>query len=91
MYHVSSNIVLLSMIKKTMESGFIASWNKESGDEFAPGDVLCSIETDKATVDFKAQDDGIIEKILCQGPNAVALAFAVVELPCWWCWWCHYR
>ena len=47
-----------------MESGSIASWNKEEGDTFGPGEVLCSVETDKATVDFEAQDDGVVAKIL---------------------------
>ena len=47
-----------------MESGTIASWNKAEGDAFGPGDVLCSVETDKATVDFEAQDEGVIAKIL---------------------------
>ena len=47
-----------------MEAGTIASWNKEEGDVFGPGDVLCSVETDKATVDFEAQDDGVVAKIL---------------------------
>ena len=49
---------------QTMEAGTIASWNKEEGDVFGPGDVLCSVETDKATVDFEAQDDGVVAKIL---------------------------
>jgi pyruvate/2-oxoglutarate dehydrogenase complex dihydrolipoamide acyltransferase (E2) component len=35
-----------------METGTIASWNKEEGESFGPGDVICSVETDKATVDF---------------------------------------
>jgi len=47
-----------------METGTIASWNKEEGETFGPGDVICSVETDKATVDFEAQDDGVIAKIL---------------------------
>jgi pyruvate dehydrogenase E2 component (dihydrolipoamide acetyltransferase) len=49
-----------------MEAGTIASWNKQEGDSFGAGDVLCSIETDKATMDFEAQDDGLIAKILAQ-------------------------
>jgi pyruvate dehydrogenase E2 component (dihydrolipoamide acetyltransferase) len=35
-----------------MEAGTIARWNKGEGDSFGPGDVICSVETDKATVDF---------------------------------------
>lgn len=52
------------MILQTMETGTIGSWNMEEGDSFGPGDVICSIETDKATVDFEAQDDGVIARIL---------------------------
>lgn len=47
-----------------MESGSIASWNLSEGDSFAAGDIFCSVETDKATVDFEAQDDGVLAKIL---------------------------
>ena len=47
-----------------MEAGTIASWNKEEGDVFGPGDVLCSVETDKATVDFEAQDDGVVANVV---------------------------
>ena len=53
-----------------METGSIASWNLEEGASFAAGDVFCSVETDKATVDFEAQDDGVLAKILAQaGPT----------------------
>lgn len=52
-----------------MESGSIAAWNLNEGDSFAAGDVFCSVETDKATVDFEAQDDGVLAKILAEaGP-----------------------
>eukprot|EP00586_Coscinodiscus_wailesii_P016171 CAMPEP_0172515012 /NCGR_PEP_ID=MMETSP1066-20121228/264578_1 /TAXON_ID=671091 /ORGANISM="Coscinodiscus wailesii, Strain CCMP2513" /LENGTH=444 /DNA_ID=CAMNT_0013295903 /DNA_START=360 /DNA_END=1694 /DNA_ORIENTATION=+ len=47
-----------------MEVGRIAKWNKSEGESFIAGDVICEIETDKATVDFEAQDDGILAKIL---------------------------
>ena len=57
-------------LSPTMEMGTIGSWGKAEGDEFIAGDVLCSIETDKASVDFEAQDDGILAKILRQGSNA---------------------
>jgi len=55
-----------------MESGSIASWNLKEGDSFAAGDVFCSVETDKATVDFEAQDDGVLAKILVEaGPDEI--------------------
>ena len=49
-----------------MESGSISSWNVEEGGSFSAGDSICSIETDKATVDFEAQDDGVVAKIIVQ-------------------------
>jgi pyruvate dehydrogenase E2 component (dihydrolipoamide acetyltransferase) len=50
----------------TMTEGGIASWKKSEGDTFTAGDVLLEIETDKATIDVEAQDDGILAKIISQ-------------------------
>lgn len=47
-----------------METGTIGTWNVKDGDAFAPGDIFCSVETDKAVVDFEAQDEGYVAKIL---------------------------
>lgn len=51
-----------------MTEGNIATWRVKEGDKFAAGDVLLEIETDKATMDVEAQDDGIMFKIM-QGDN----------------------
>jgi pyruvate/2-oxoglutarate dehydrogenase complex dihydrolipoamide acyltransferase (E2) component len=48
----------------TMTEGSIAEWKKKVGESFTAGDVLLEIETDKATIDVEAQDDGIMGKIL---------------------------
>ncbi|KAI0806888.1 single hybrid motif-containing protein [Fomes fomentarius] len=48
----------------TMTEGGIASWKKQEGEAFQVGDVLLEIETDKATIDVEAQDDGVLGKIL---------------------------
>ncbi|KAJ3509151.1 hypothetical protein NMY22_g16392 [Coprinellus aureogranulatus] len=48
----------------TMTEGGIAEWKKKEGEAFSAGDVLLEIETDKATIDVEAQDDGIVGKIL---------------------------
>lgn len=48
----------------TMTEGGIADWKKAEGEAFAAGDVLLEIETDKATIDVEAQDDGILAKIV---------------------------
>lgn len=53
-------------LSPTMDSGSIAVWRLKEGDSFAAGDSLCTIETDKAAVDFEAQDDGVLAKILVQ-------------------------
>lgn len=50
-------------LSPTMEKGNIKSWNKKVGDSIAPGDVLCSIETDKATMDYEMQEEGFIAKL----------------------------
>jgi pyruvate dehydrogenase E2 component (dihydrolipoamide acetyltransferase) len=49
-----------------MEAGTISSWNVEVGSSFGAGDVICSVETDKATVDFEAQDEGVVARILIE-------------------------
>lgn len=50
----------------TMTEGNIASWKVKEGESFSTGDVLLDIETDKATMDVEAQDDGIMAKIFAQ-------------------------
>ncbi|KAF5379912.1 hypothetical protein D9757_007183 [Collybiopsis confluens] len=48
----------------TMTEGGIASWKKKEGESFSAGDVLLEIETDKATIDVEAQEDGVLGKII---------------------------
>ncbi|KAI8966833.1 pyruvate dehydrogenase protein x component [Daldinia sp. FL1419] len=50
-------------LSPTMTEGNIANWKIKEGDSFSAGDVLLEIETDKATMDVEAQDDGILVKI----------------------------
>jgi len=47
-----------------MTEGGIANWKKAEGESFSAGDVLLEIETDKATIDVEAQEDGILAKII---------------------------
>ena len=51
-------------LSPTMTEGNIAKWNVKEGDSFVAGDVLLEIETDKASMDVEAQDDGIMAKIV---------------------------
>lgn len=51
-------------LSPTMTEGNIASWRVKEGDSFSAGDVLLEIETDKATMDVEAQDDGVMVKVM---------------------------
>jgi pyruvate dehydrogenase E2 component (dihydrolipoamide acetyltransferase) len=53
-------------LSPTMEVGTITKWSVEPGTALAPGDVLCEVETDKATVSFEVQEDGVLAKVLVQ-------------------------
>ena len=62
-----------------METGTIASWYLKVGDSFGAGDAVAKIETDKASIDFEAQDDGFIAKILVQeGGEDVAVGSPIM-------------
>ncbi|MCX7565167.1 pyruvate dehydrogenase complex dihydrolipoamide acetyltransferase [Sulfitobacter sp. F26169L] len=56
--------ILMPALSPTMEEGTLAKWLVKEGDEVSSGDVMCEIETDKATMEFEAVDEGIIGKIL---------------------------
>lgn len=61
--------------------GNIKSWNKKVGDKIGPGDVLASIETDKAVVDFEMQEAGYVAKLLfTEGAKDVPLGTAMAIL-----------
>ncbi|KIM53709.1 hypothetical protein SCLCIDRAFT_1222573 [Scleroderma citrinum Foug A] len=64
--HAITNLEMPAM-SPTMTEGGIASWKKKAGESFNTGDVLLEIETDKATIDVEAQDDGVLAKIIAPG------------------------
>lgn len=51
-------------LSPTMAKGKILKWTKKEGDKLGPGDVICDVETDKATVGFEVQESGYLAKIL---------------------------
>ncbi|WP_284275447.1 biotin/lipoyl-containing protein, partial [Sphingomonas astaxanthinifaciens] len=51
-------------LSPTMEEGTLAKWLVKEGDTVASGDILAEIETDKATMEFEAVDEGTVTKIL---------------------------
>ncbi|MFC7400308.1 pyruvate dehydrogenase complex dihydrolipoamide acetyltransferase [Chelatococcus sp. GCM10030263] len=56
--------ILMPALSPTMEKGNLAKWLKKEGDKVASGDVLAEIETDKATMEVEAVDEGILAKIV---------------------------
>ncbi|TFF20738.1 pyruvate dehydrogenase complex E1 component subunit beta [Jiella endophytica] len=56
--------ILMPALSPTMEEGTLAKWVKKVGDSVAPGDVIAEIETDKATMEVEAVDEGTLGKIL---------------------------
>jgi pyruvate dehydrogenase E1 component beta subunit len=61
-------------LSPTMEKGNLAKWLKREGDPVKPGDVIAEIETDKATMEVEAIDEGVLGKILVpEGTNDVAV------------------
>ncbi|MBL4812179.1 MAG: pyruvate dehydrogenase complex E1 component subunit beta, partial [Rhodobacteraceae bacterium] len=58
--------ILMPALSPTMEEGTLAKWLVKEGDSVASGDILAEIETDKATMEFEAVDEGIVGKILVE-------------------------
>jgi pyruvate dehydrogenase E2 component (dihydrolipoamide acetyltransferase) len=56
--------VLMPALSPTMEEGTLAKWLVKEGDTVKSGDILAEIETDKATMEFEAVDEGVVGKIL---------------------------
>src|SRR5262245_60737154 len=56
--------ILMPALSPTMEKGNLAKWLKKEGDKVAPGDVIAEIETDKATMEVEAVDEGVLAKIV---------------------------
>ena len=56
--------ITMPALSPTMEEGNLAKWLVKEGDSVAPGDVIAEIETDKATMEVEAVDEGTIAKII---------------------------
>jgi pyruvate dehydrogenase E2 component (dihydrolipoamide acetyltransferase) len=64
--------ILMPALSPTMEKGNLAKWLKKEGEAVKTGDVIAEIETDKATMEYEAVDDGVIAKIVVpEGTNDV--------------------
>ena len=73
--------ILMPALSPTMEEGTLAKWLVSEGDSVASGDIIAEIETDKATMEFEAVDEGVIGKILvAEGTENVKVNSAIAML-----------
>ncbi len=73
--------ILMPALSPTMEEGTLAKWLVKEGDTVSSGDIMAEIETDKATMEFEAVDEGIIGKILIEeGTEGVKVNTAIAIL-----------
>uniref|UniRef100_UPI00405440F9 pyruvate dehydrogenase complex E1 component subunit beta n=1 Tax=Roseicyclus sp. TaxID=1914329 RepID=UPI00405440F9 len=70
--------ILMPALSPTMEEGTLAKWLVKEGDTVKAGDIIAEIETDKATMEFEAVDEGVIGKILiAEGTEGVKVNTAI--------------
>ncbi len=72
--------ILMPALSPTMEDGTLAKWLVKEGDTVSSGDLLAEIETDKATMEFEAVDEGVIGKILVEAGTAGVLVNSPIAL-----------
>ena len=73
--------ILMPALSPTMEEGTLAKWLVKEGDTVSSGDIMAEIETDKATMEFEAVDEGIIGKILvAEGSEGVKVNTPIAVL-----------
>lgn len=72
--------ILMPALSPTMTEGNLAKWNVAEGDTISAGDVICEIETDKATMEVEAVDEGVMGKILIPAGTEAVAVNAVIAL-----------
>ena len=73
--------ILMPALSPTMEKGNLAKWLKKEGDKVKSGDVIAEIETDKATMEYEAVDEGTLAKIVVpEGTQDVAVNAVIAVL-----------
>ncbi len=73
--------ILMPALSPTMTEGNLAKWHKKAGDTVSAGDVIAEIETDKATMEVEAVDEGVLAKILVdEGAEGVAVNTAIAVI-----------
>ena len=72
--------ILMPALSPTMTEGNVASWLKNEGDSVQAGDILCEIETDKATMEVEATDEGTLGRIVVPAGTEAVAVNAVIGL-----------
>ena len=73
--------ILMPALSPTMEEGTLAKWHVKEGDTVQAGDVIAEIETDKATMEVEAVDEGVVEAILVpEGSEGVKVNAPIARL-----------
>jgi pyruvate dehydrogenase E2 component (dihydrolipoamide acetyltransferase) len=73
--------ILMPALSPTMEEGTLSKWNVKVGDTVRSGDVIAEIETDKATMEVEAVDEGVIEALLVDaGTEGVKVNAPIAKL-----------
>jgi pyruvate dehydrogenase E2 component (dihydrolipoamide acetyltransferase) len=73
--------ILMPALSPTMEEGTLSKWNVKAGDTVKAGDVIAEIETDKATMEVEAVDEGVVEAILVEaGTEGVKVNAPIARL-----------
>ncbi|MFY0599058.1 MAG: pyruvate dehydrogenase complex dihydrolipoamide acetyltransferase [Cyclobacteriaceae bacterium] len=71
--NINASVISMPKMSDTMQEGVIASWLKSEGDTIASGDIIAEVETDKATMELEAYEDGVLLHIAVPAGGAVAI------------------
>jgi len=72
--------ITMPRLSDTMEQGTVVAWNVKEGDEVSAGDTIADIETDKATMELQAFDDGVLAKIVAKEGDTVDVGSLIAVL-----------
>lgn len=72
--------VFMPRLSDTMQEGTVSTWTKKVGDRVEKGDVLAEIETDKATMELEAYEEGILEKIVVEAGQTVPIGEVIAVI-----------
>ena len=73
--------ILMPALSPTMEEGKLAKWHVKPGDKVRSGDVIAEIETDKATMEVEAVDEGVVAELLVvEGAEGIKVNAVIAQL-----------